>query len=108
VADMSYNYLYLHDLYPAVSDICFMISLHSCSMLFMIRQLALEHRYPFQHSNVCSSMMYVHPKVVVSARDTRVSLINANMVSGLIQCACGFIRGLRNTSPHLAFTGVAA
>ena len=41
VSDLSYNYLYLHDLYPAMSDIYFMISLHCCSKLYMIRQLAL-------------------------------------------------------------------
>ena len=29
VIDLSYSYLYSHDLYPAVSDIYFMISLYS-------------------------------------------------------------------------------
>ena len=43
VIDLSYSYLYLHDLYPAVSDIYFMISLHCCSILEMISQIALEH-----------------------------------------------------------------
>ena len=86
VIDLSYSYLYLHDLYPAVSDIYFMISLYAYFMLCMIRQLALVHRYPFQYSNVCSSMMSVHPKGGGSARDTRVSLINVGMVSGLIKC----------------------
>ena len=64
VTDISYSYLYWHDLYPAVSDIYFMISLYAYFMLCMIRQLALVHRYPFQYSNVCSSMMSVHPKDV--------------------------------------------
>ena len=75
VIDLTYSYLYSHDLYPAVSDI-----------YFMIRQLVLVHWYPFQYSKVCSSMMFVHPKGGVSARDTRVSLINVDMVSGLIKC----------------------
>ena len=51
----------------------------------MIRQLALVHRYPFQYSKVCSSMMSVHPKHSVSARDTRESLINVDMVFKLIK-----------------------
>ena len=37
VIDLSYSYLYLHDLYPAVSDIYFMISLQCYYMLCMIR-----------------------------------------------------------------------
>ena len=40
VTDISYSYLYCHDLYPAVSDIYFMISLYAYFMLCMIRQLA--------------------------------------------------------------------
>ena len=47
VIDLSYSYLYLHDLSPAVSDIDFMISLLCYYMLCMIRQLALVHQYPF-------------------------------------------------------------
>ena len=62
VIDLSYSYLYLHDLYPAVSDIYFMISLQCYYMLCMIRQLALVHQYPLQYLNVCSSIMSVHPK----------------------------------------------
>ena len=86
VIDLSYSYLYLHDLYPAVSDIYFMISLQCCYMLCMIRQLALVHRYPFQYLKDCYSMMYVHPKGRGSAWNTRVSHINVDMVSGLIKC----------------------
>jgi len=62
VIDLSYIYLYLHDLCHAVLDIYFMISLLCYYMLCMVRQLALVHLYLFQYSNVCSSMMYVHPK----------------------------------------------
>ena len=73
--DLSYSYLYLNDLSPTVSEIDFIISLLRYYMLCMIRQLALVHRYPFQYSNVCSSMMSVHPKGGGSARDIRVWLL---------------------------------
>ena len=69
-----------------VSDVYFLVSLHCYYMLCMIRQLALVHRYPFQYSKVCSSMMSIHPKGGGSALNTRVSLINVDMVSGLIKC----------------------
>ena len=85
--DLSYSYLYLHDLYPAISDIYFMICVHCCPMHEMISQLALELWYPFQYSYVCSSMMSVHPKGGGSASDTRVSLVKAEVVSGLIKCS---------------------
>ena len=62
VVDLTYSYLYFHNLYPAMSDIYFMISLQCCYMLCMIRQLALVHRYSFQYLKGCSSMMSVHPK----------------------------------------------
>ena len=60
--DLSYSYLYLHDLYPAISDIYFMICVHCYPMHEMISELALELWYPFQYSYDCSSMMSVHPK----------------------------------------------
>ena len=41
VTDLSYSYLYSQDLYPTVSEIYFMFSLHCYYMLCMIRQLAL-------------------------------------------------------------------
>jgi len=47
ITDISYSYLYLHDLYHAVFDIYFMITLYYCYMLCMIKQLPLVHRYPF-------------------------------------------------------------
>ena len=75
-----------YDLYSAVSDIYFMISLYVYSILCMTRCLALEHQCPFQYLNVCSSMMSVHPKGGGSTWDTRVSLIYLDMVFGLIKC----------------------
>ena len=45
VIDLTYSYLYSYNLYPAVSDIYFLISLHYFSMLCMIRQLGLVHWY---------------------------------------------------------------
>ena len=75
VLDISFCCLYWHDLYPTMSNMYFIISLYTYSMLDMISQLALVHRYPFQYSKVCSSMMSVHPKHSVSARDTRDHLL---------------------------------
>ena len=80
------SYLYLHDLYTEMSDIYFMICVHYCPVLEMICILSLELCYPFQYSYICSSMMSVHPKGGGSMRDTKVSLVNADMVSGLIEC----------------------
>ena len=75
VINLSYSYLYLHDICPAVSDIDFVISLLCYCILCMVRQSALVYLYLFKYSNVCSSMMSVHPKGGGSARDTRVSLV---------------------------------
>ena len=75
VIDLSYNYLYLHDLCPAVLDIEFMIILLCYYMLCLVRDLVLVNFYMLQYSYVCSSMMSVHPKGGGSARDTRVSLV---------------------------------
>ena len=83
--ELSSRFICLHDLYFVALDICFMISLYLYFMLCLIRQLGLEHRYPFHHSNVCSSMMSFHPEGGGSGRDTRVSLINVDIVSGLIK-----------------------
>ena len=85
-SDISFSYLYWHDLYSAVLDIYFMISLYGYSMLDMISQLALVQRYPFQYSYICSSIMSVHLKGGGSTQDTRVLLINTNVVSGLTKC----------------------
>ena len=74
VIDLSYSYLYLHDLCPAVSDIEFMISLLCYYMLCLVRDLVLVSFYILKYSYVCSSMMSVHPKGGGSTRDTRVSL----------------------------------
>ena len=56
VIDLSYSYLCLHDLSPAVSDINFMISLLSYYILCMVRQLALVHWNPLHYSQVCSTI----------------------------------------------------
>jgi hypothetical protein len=86
VIDLSYSYRYLHELYPELSDIYFMICVLYCPVLVMISMLSLELWYPFRYSYVCSNMMSVHPKGGGSARDTRVLLVNADVVSGLIKC----------------------
>ena len=84
VIDLSYSYLYLHNLCPAISDIDFMISLLCYYMLCLVRDLVLINSYMLQYLYVCSSMMYVDPNGGGSARDTRVSLTNVDMVSGLV------------------------
>ena len=86
IIDLSYNYLYSHDLCPTVSDIEFMISLLCYYMLCLVRDLVLDNFYMLQYSNVCSSMMFVYPKGGGSARDTIVSLTSVDMVSGLVKC----------------------
>ena len=42
VIDLIYGYQYLHELYPEMSDIYFMICVHYCPVLEMINILALE------------------------------------------------------------------
>ena len=86
VTDLSYSYQYLHGVYPEVSHIYFMICVHYCPVLEMISKLTLELWYLFLYSYVFSSMMSIHPKGGGSALNTRVSLINVDMVSGLIKC----------------------
>ena len=86
IIDLTYSYRYLYDLYREVSDIYFMIWLHYRPVLVMVNILALELWQLFQYSYVCSSMMSVHLEGGSSARDTRVSLVNADMVFGLIKC----------------------
>ena len=82
ILDLSYSYLYLHDLYLVVSDIDFMISVLCYYMLCLFKDLVLVNFYILQYSYICSSMMSVHPKGGGSARDTRVSFITVDMVSG--------------------------
>ena len=86
IIDLSYSYLYLHDICPMVTDIDFIVSLLCYYMLCLIRDLVLVNFYMLQYSYVCSSMMSVHPKGGGSARDTRVSLTSVDMVSGLVKC----------------------
>ena len=42
VIDLSYSYLFLHDLHLTVLDVYFVISLYAFSILCMIRQLAFS------------------------------------------------------------------
>ena len=82
-------YLYLHELYSTgVSDMYFKFSLYSHFIPRMIIRVILVPWHRFQYSNICSSMMSIHPKGGGSMWDTRVSLINVDMVSGLIKCCC--------------------
>ena len=69
-----------------MSDIYFMICVHYCPVLEMVNILTLELLQLLQYSYVYSNMMSDHPMGGGSARDTRVSLVNADMVSGLIEC----------------------
>jgi hypothetical protein len=67
-----------------------MISLYSYLIPCMIRRVNLVPRQWFWYSYVCSSMMCVYPEGGGYVRDTRVSLINVDMVFGLINGAgCG-------------------
>ena len=86
VIDLSYSYLYLHDICPAVSEIEFIISLICYYMLCLVRDLVLDNFYMLLYSYDCSSMMYIHPEDGGSARDTRVSLTSVDMVSWLVKC----------------------
>ena len=86
ILDLSYSYLYLHDICPVVTDIDFMISLLCYYMLCLVRNLVSVNFYMLQYLYICSSMMSVHPKGGGSTRDTRVSLANVDMMSGLVKC----------------------
>ena len=79
VIDLSYSYLYLHDLCPAVSDIEFMISLLCYYMLCLVRDLVLVNFYMLQYLYVCCSIMSVHLNGGGSVQDTRVSLSSVDM-----------------------------
>ena len=63
ILDLSYSYLYLHDICPVVTDIDFMISLFCYYVLCLVRDLVLVNFYVLQYLYVRSSMMSVHPKV---------------------------------------------
>ena len=93
VTELDYGYRYLLEVCSKLLDICFliwlcyhsMLALHDCPVLAMVNILALELYQLRQYSYVCSSMMSVHPKGGGSAPDTRVSLVKAEVVSGLIK-----------------------
>ena len=94
IIDSDYGYRYLLEVYSELSVICFMswlhyysiISLHNCPVLEIVSLSFLELYQMLQYSYDCSSMMFVHPKGGGSAWDTRVLLINVDVVSGLIKC----------------------
>jgi hypothetical protein len=58
----------------------------------MIKRVNLVPQQRFRYSYICSSVMSVHPEVGFSAWGTRVSLINADVVSSLVGVGgCGTI-----------------
>jgi hypothetical protein len=78
-----------------VSDMYAMSSLYLYLMPCMIRRVNLVPQQRFWYSYICSNVMSIHPEGGGSARGTRVSLINADMVSGLVSVAgCGSISWL--------------
>ena len=91
VIELDYGYRYLLEVCSKLSDICFLIWLHYCSMLAlhdrpvleMVSISCLELYQLLQYSYVCSSVMSVHPEDGGSARDTRVLLTSVDMVSRL-------------------------
>ena len=86
ILNLSYSYLYLHDICPVVTDIDFMISLLCYYVLCVVRDLVLVNFYMLQYSYVCSTMMSLHPKRGSSTRFTRVSLASVDMVSESVKC----------------------
>ena len=76
VIELDYGYRYLLEVCSELSDICFLIWLHYCSMLALHDRLVLEmvnisclELYQLlQYSYDCSSVMSVHPKGGDSAR----------------------------------------
>ena len=87
VIELGYGYRYLLEVCYELSDICFLIWLHYCSMLalhdrpvlVMVNISFLELYQLLQYSYVFSSVMSVHPEGGGSARDTRVSLTSVDM-----------------------------
>ena len=94
VIELDYGYRYLLEVCSELSDICFLIWLHYCSMLAlhnhpvlaMVNISALELYQLLQYLYVCSSVISVHTKGGDSMRDTRVSLTSVDMVSRLAKC----------------------
>ena len=91
IIELDYGYRYLLEVCSELSDMCFLICLHYCSMLAlhdrpvlaMVNISVLKLYQMFQYSYVSSSVMSVHPEGRGSARDTRVSLTSVDMVSRL-------------------------
>ena len=94
VIELDYGYQYLHEVCSELSGICLlswlriysMLALHDRPMLEMVSLLLLELCQLLQYSYDCSSVMSIHPEGGGSARDTRVSLTNVDMVSRLAKC----------------------
>ena len=63
-----------------------MLALHDRPVLVMVNILALELWQLLQYSYICSSMMSIYPEGGGSARDTRVSLTDVDVVSRLVKC----------------------
>ena len=87
--ELDYGYRYLLEVCYELSNICFMVwlryhtmlALHGRPSLVMVNVLALELCQLLPYSYVCSSVMYIHTEGGGSARDTRVSLTNVDMMS---------------------------
>jgi hypothetical protein len=88
--ELSSRFIYSYSFYSAVLDMYAMISLYLYLISCMIRRVNLVPRQRFRYPYVCSSVMSVHPEGGGFARGIRGSLINADMVSGLVSVAgCG-------------------
>ena len=94
VIELDYGYRYFLEVCYELSDICFviwlryhsMLALHNRLVLAMVNILVLELYQLLQYSFDCSNVMSVHLEGGGSARDTRVSLTNVDMVSRLVKC----------------------
>ena len=94
VIELDHGYRYLLEVYSELSSICFlswlryysMLPLNNHPVLKMVSLLFLELYQQLQYSYDCSSVMSVHPEGGGSARNTRVSLTNIDMVSRLAKC----------------------
>ena len=94
VIELGYGYRYLFEVYSELSDISFLIWLRYCSMLAlydrpvleMVSISCLELYQLLQYSYVCSNVMSIHPEGGGFARDTRILLVNVDVVSRLVKC----------------------
>ena len=63
-----------------------MLALRDDPMLPMGNILSLELWQLLQYSYVCSNVMSIHPEGGGFARDTRILLVNVDVVSRLVKC----------------------